>query len=1567
MNNFTHAFEEIFRWVLQTSWQATVLAGLILLAQWLLRKRLSAGWRYGLWLLLVGRLLMPATPQSALSVFNLIRSKPRTPPVAHFYANTQSNPYYDRNSFNGTPTPPASFQPGPIETSPLPAPPNVTIKPPVKIDWFGLALCGWLAGVCFFGARLIWVNARFRSRIATCRPVADGDAIRVFDECRAALNITQPIRVVESEEVETPAVYGLWRKWLLLPDGVFERFGEGDLRCIFLHELAHIKRSDLGVNWLVSVLQVGHWFNPVLRLAFARMRSDREMATDALALAHIGNAGNVAYGETILKVVENLTRDAAQPGLVGIAESKAGLAQRVRAIAQFSARRHWKWAALAAAIVVAGVGLTDARQTTAPVIPPSQSTTKTNPVREITGVIVDPDGNPADGAQVAVMIHKIRPQIAGERMTDSDLGLSGQPRLFSPSSGHLMGETRTSPWNYCTTGHGGRFDLDDLDGATFLMVADKKGFARIASHEFSADMTVKLNKWGRIEGSVWDYSKTVADEPVVIGPAKFEDQAWGQKVKFETNTDSRGRFIFDYVPPARFTVYSEGISQMFTVESGKTAAVKVGGDGRTVVGKFKFPDSNVQIDWDSRNNDYTFVPEPVRPSKPFKTSEEYIAWMRQRRSQGWDPRNGIITYEVKCAPDGSFRIDQVQPGNYGLFAGIHDRKGSYGSKFIGQFDGLNRGFSIPASKSDGAEPVDLGVIELSPSPKEKPINATPPPINHASAHPVVTNGPAMKVTVVDAQTGQPVRNAEVLAPNDAGFFGRNREVPQWTTDENGMATIRLGEPGPGHLRKISWFTISIRGEGYAPHGLSWSVNNADARQMMPEQLTVKLVHGANVGGTVVDEEGAPIAGVQVSAYGSSYWKFSAHEYPEYWTESPAITDAQGHWTLKDFPDDLEYVSIKVSWPGGTFEQYTTSPTLGQPDNFRYQNPGEDFSLADFRAGKLSLTLRRGRTVQGVVLDPKGFPMAEVLLKAGCGLFISDGRLPEIRTDDSGRFEFDHLLRREIAITADSGNNYALTSIIVDTLTNDRPVQLHVAPLNPLRIHVEDGDGHSIAGAEITVDPSRSQGQVLDFTAKTDQYGNFVWTNAPVSEFALRAKSPMDGIEQKIRVSHVNRNITFKLRSGLNKEVIVTALAQDEKTGAEVTLKSLLFEIADLPSENGWTGNSEVSGAISRLTIPATIFTESGTYPAYELEAQADGYATTYSGPHDYDEGDQEGIVFLLEKANRPGQVVLLPDGSTGSRTTVWSHFDRNKAKRLSIGYPQHGVVRGNGLTSTGTRKDGSYDLPGEPDNAPVIFTHDDGFLQTTVGELKRHPRVQLKPYGHVQGVLRVAGQPKKEMRVCIATSDSELQPYFVYCYDSTDSNGQFNLTDLPPGNYTLFRTLYDRPGPIIRDHQMAITLKAGETLKVDYSNQGRQVLGRAVSDDPTVEIDWLRDNHTLTRSDSKRALLYDDNNGNDYVTEKAWRNAWDAAHAKAVQSGTGSTYLLVFKRDGSFQMDDIPPGKYWLSILVRKPGSRSFGSYPEFEDVLGSFEREIVVPEGEGPFNLGELTVKTKDQPRSGS
>src|SRR5689334_18376187 len=73
-----------FEWLVRASWQASVLAGLVFLIQWLFRRRLAGRWRYALWFLVLGRLLLPVFPESSLSVFNLTRwerKEPAAPPI----------------------------------------------------------------------------------------------------------------------------------------------------------------------------------------------------------------------------------------------------------------------------------------------------------------------------------------------------------------------------------------------------------------------------------------------------------------------------------------------------------------------------------------------------------------------------------------------------------------------------------------------------------------------------------------------------------------------------------------------------------------------------------------------------------------------------------------------------------------------------------------------------------------------------------------------------------------------------------------------------------------------------------------------------------------------------------------------------------------------------------------------------------------------------------------------------------------------------------------------------------------------------------------------------------------------------------------------------------------------------------------------------------------------------------------------------------------------------------------------------------------------------------------------
>jgi len=692
MSTLTHLGGGVFQWILQTSWQAAVLAGLVLLAQWLLRKRLSPSWRYGLWLLLVVRLLMPVPPQSAFSIFNLARTAPTHDASDGLAPPVDGGRNLMANSISGT-APPSSPGAGDPHFDLALKPPGAASRPAWKMDWFGLALCGWLAGVCFFAARLVWTNGRFRARIGGYQPVADENGTRLFNECRAAFKITQPVTLIESEEVESPAVYGIWRKWLLLPDGVFERFSTEELRCIFLHELAHLNRGDLAVNWLVALLQVLHWFNPVLWLAWARMRADRELATDALALAHVREGDHAPYGETILKVLEGLSDERTLPGLVGIVENKAQLKERLAAISRPG--KYWKWAALAAVVLIAAVGLTGAQQ-----IHPTDAGNQ-HAAEEISGRVVDPDGRPVAGAQLAIF------------KPESELALTGTPRLFNPQSGHVMGETRLKslPWNYCTTDAQGRFLLNDLADGSCLLVAQECGFVRIATNEFSTNMTITLQPWGRIEGTLWHYDEAVTNKSV--GASPFDDGThWTHGSGFHSITDDHGRFSFEFVPPGKFAVLGgPGMTETAIVKSGETAVVRIGGSGRPVVGQFKIRNPPVEIEWGKEFDIYLFNTELPRPPGGFKTKEDHEAWRKRPEFERTIAHHH--SRPVQCAKDGSFRIEQVDPGKYTMNVIIHDPRPSTKwsmTNFIAEYEGT---FEIPAGKPNTREPLDLGVIEIS--------------------------------------------------------------------------------------------------------------------------------------------------------------------------------------------------------------------------------------------------------------------------------------------------------------------------------------------------------------------------------------------------------------------------------------------------------------------------------------------------------------------------------------------------------------------------------------------------------------------------------------------------------------------------------------------------------------------------------------------------------------------------------------------------------------------------------------------------------------------------------------
>src|SRR5262249_37759012 len=146
-------------------------------------------------------------------------------------------------------------------------------------------------------------------------------------------------RPVETSWVDSPGLFGTLRPQILLPPGIAEQLSETELRHVFLHEMAHLKRGDLWVNLLMSVVQVVNWFNPLVWFVLRRIRLERELACDALVLLTTAGTETRSYGETILKLLERITTRGRLSPVIGILEEKQSAASRLKQIAEFKSRR----------------------------------------------------------------------------------------------------------------------------------------------------------------------------------------------------------------------------------------------------------------------------------------------------------------------------------------------------------------------------------------------------------------------------------------------------------------------------------------------------------------------------------------------------------------------------------------------------------------------------------------------------------------------------------------------------------------------------------------------------------------------------------------------------------------------------------------------------------------------------------------------------------------------------------------------------------------------------------------------------------------------------------------------------------------------------------------------------------------------------------------------------------------------------------------------------------------------------------------------------------------------------
>jgi len=298
----------------QASWRACVLIVAVLIVQGLAGKRLPARFRYALGLLVLLRLLVPVTPASSWSVFNLtphVRPAPAVVPIL-----------------------PSAAPPAVVVVSHSLQPLVATSRPP-RLALGQWAAVFWLCGGTGFLLAVLWRHRKFARWVAQLPTATDPRVVALVEQCKYEAGVLRAVRIATAPRGNSAAVFGFIRPCLLLPEGIVESSDHREARLVLLHELFHIRRRDVLVNWISVVALALHWFNPLAWVALRRLRADQELACDAAVLGLIEQAERGAYGRTLLKHLKDFPAARMAAGLVPLSTSRRNIKRRIIMITEF--------------------------------------------------------------------------------------------------------------------------------------------------------------------------------------------------------------------------------------------------------------------------------------------------------------------------------------------------------------------------------------------------------------------------------------------------------------------------------------------------------------------------------------------------------------------------------------------------------------------------------------------------------------------------------------------------------------------------------------------------------------------------------------------------------------------------------------------------------------------------------------------------------------------------------------------------------------------------------------------------------------------------------------------------------------------------------------------------------------------------------------------------------------------------------------------------------------------------------------------------------------------------------
>ena len=796
-----------------------------------------------------------------------------------------------------------------------------------------------------------------------------------------------------------------------------------------------------------------------------------------------------------------------------------------------------------------------------------------------------------------------------------------------------------------------------------------------------------------------------------------------------------------------------------------------------------------------------------------------------------------------------------------------------------------------SAKSRSAETTPLSVGPNSRNLSEDPLAAAADPVRKR-----VLGENQMLLQLLEAETGDPIPAAKIRV---ALFFnGGGGDVVMTQTDSAGQSVIEFPE------KEGVSANVFVTADAHVPKFVSLRPVE------LPSEYVMKLARGVVISGTVVDELQRPVSHASLTFQGPGL-DFAQKENIQFGPDTIHMTEPDGRWSCNMIPREYETISVLLTHPD-------------------FAPCAATINIKKARGEGFVLQLTQGLTLTGVVTDSKGAPVRGAAIRQ---VHNRSEPLLSTKTDDSGRFELRHLALGSIQLAAQAAG---LAPAVLETnvTANFSEVTFVLPPGQMLRGRVTDTEGAPIPKAVIRTDYDYLGLRKVEWSATTDGEGRFAWDSAPTDPlfyrveargFAASAQMALkaDGTEQQLK-------LVRKASAADATGVEVSGTVVDERTGLPLDeFRVLLGEVRALPANPDFTFIAD--GKQGKFTFPLR---QAQLFPMYQVRIDKEGYLPLTSTNLMVKNGNRF-LELKLQKGSGPSGVVVLPDGELAVNATVFLCCEGLGAVYMD----QPAQVRKEVSTAPSVQTDaaGRFAFPARPQQWGLIAVHDQGYAEIRLDSFAGV--VPLQPWGRVRGKIVLGGQPQDNQMAWLCNvmyrcgRDGRPFPALsLWLQTQTDVHGEFVFEKVPPGERRLSRRLTtgdNNPGRIFETHGTTITVLAGQETRVDIGGSGRLVIGKVVPSGPAsgVEVPNVMVGLQLKIGGAAPTAL----DRSKYPTREAFLEAqkvfadgyrafWTSEEGRSLERSQRN-YFAFCQADGSFELPDVLPGPYTLTIEA--PESRN--------------------------------------------